>query len=145
MRGAGSARQSRVDAVSEDAASGVYSPTALEHFRNPRNVGVIEDADGVGCAENPASGASIVLYLQVSDDRVRSATFQAQGCAATIASASVATEMIQGQGIDSVARISRRQIERSLGGLPPTRKHSAALVEEAVRAAVEDYGERRGG
>ena len=124
---------------------GGYSATVLEHFRNPRNVGTFDDADGVGRAENPASGASIFLYLRISNDRISKATFQAQGCTATIASASLVTEMVLNQGIDSVARISRRDIDRSLGGLPPTRRHAAALAEEAARAAVEDYLVRRSG
>ena len=135
--------QSEAEARGQETASGGYSATVLEHFRNPRNVGVLENPHALGHAENPASGASIHLYLRIVDDRVCKAAFQAQGCTATIASASLVTEMILNRGIDSVARISRREIDRSLGGLPPTRRHAAALAEEAARAAVEDYLVRR--
>ena len=145
MIGSDPGDQPEVDAEVHGPARGGYSEKVLEHFRNPRNVGACEDADGVGRAENPVSGASIYLYLQIADGRISRATFQAQGCTATIASASVATELIQNQEIDSVVRISRGEIDRSLGGLPPARRHAAALAEEAARTAVEDYLARNNG
>ncbi len=119
-----------------------YTEIVLDHFKNPRNVGVLQDSDGVGRVENPASGASIALYLQIVDDRVTRATFQTQGCTATIAASSMLTEMVVDRRVGQAEAISRAEIEAALGGLPPTRKHAAALAEDAVRAAVVDYRTR---
>ena len=124
--------------------SGAYTEVVLDHFRNPRNVGVLEDPDAVGRAENPVSGASIELFLRIREDRVFQATCQAQGCTATIAASSVLTEMLVGRTVGEVGGILRTEIEGILGGLPPTRKHVADLAEDVARAAVEDYRVRTG-
>lgn len=116
-----------------------YTEIVLDHFKNPRNVGMLQHPDAVGRVENPASGASIVLYLQIVDEVVSRATFQTQGCTATIAASSVLTEMAVGRRVEEAEAISRVEIEGALGGLPPTRRHAAALAEDAVRAAVVDY------
>ncbi len=120
--------------------SEAYTETVLDHFRNPRNVGAQPDADAVGRAENPASGASMELYLRVFDGRIHLATFQIQGCTASIAAGSMATEMTVGRTVSEAAAITRTEIEGALGGLPATRKHAAALAEQAIRAAIADYG-----
>jgi nitrogen fixation NifU-like protein len=120
--------------------SEAYTETVLDHFGNPRNVGVQADADAVGRAENPASGASMELYLRVLDGRIQRATFQIQGCTASIAAGSMATEMTAGRTVSEAAAITRTEIEEALGGLPATRKHAAALAEQAIRAAIADYG-----
>jgi nitrogen fixation NifU-like protein len=116
-----------------------YTEIVLDHFKNPRNVGMLQDPDALGRVENPASGASIVLYLQIVDEVVSQATFQTQGCTATIAASSMLTEMAVGRKVEEAEAISRVEIEEALGGLPPTRRHAAALAEDAVRAAVVDY------
>ena len=120
----------------------IYSEIALDHFKNPRNSGTMHDADAVGSVENPASGAVVSLQLKVVDERIVGAVFQAQGCTATIAAASVLTEMVAGLSVSAAEAINRADVEAGLGGLPPTRKHAAALASDAVRAAVADFRAR---
>ena len=115
-----------------------YSEITLDHFRNPRNAGAMRDADAVGCVENPASGAVVSLQLKVDDERVVRAMFQAQGCTATIAAASILTEMVAGLPVAAAAAVTRADVEARLGGLPPARRHAAALARDAVRAALAD-------
>ena len=122
---------------------GAYSDTVFDHFRNPRNVGILRNPDGVGKVENPASGASLSLYLSIARDRVRKAKFQSQGCTATIAAGSMLTAIVAGRSLEQAEAISRSEIEQALGGLPATKKHAAALAEAAVRAAVSDYRAQR--
>ncbi len=119
-----------------------YSEIALDHFRNPRNAGTMHDADGVGSVENPASGAVVSLQLKIVDERIVRAVFQAQGCTATIAAASVLTEMVAGLSVAAAGAVSRADVETRLGGLPPTRRHAAALARDSVRAAVADFRSR---
>ena len=119
-----------------------YSEIALDHFRNPRNAGTMRDADGVGSVENPASGAVVSLQLKIVDERIVRAVFQAQGCTATIAAASVLTEMVAGLSVAAAGAVSRADVETRLGGLPPTRRHAAALARDSVRAAVADFRAR---
>jgi NifU-like protein involved in Fe-S cluster formation len=119
-----------------------YSEIALDHFRNPRNAGTIHDADGIGSVENPASGAVVSLQLKIVDERIVRAVFQARGCTATIAAASVLTEMVAGLSVSAAEVVNRADVEAGLGGLPPTRKHAAALACDAVRAAVADFRAR---
>jgi nitrogen fixation NifU-like protein len=123
--------------------SEAYSEIVVDHFRNPRNVGILRDPDGVGKVENPASGACLSLYLSVAHDRVRRAKFQSQGCTATISAGSMLTAMLAGRSLEQAEAISRSEIEQALGGLPPTKRHAAALAEAAVRAAVSDYWAQR--
>lgn len=120
----------------------IYSEIALDHFRNPRNAGTMRDADGFGSVENPASGAVVSLQLKVVDERVVRAMFQAQGCTATIAAASILTEMVAGLPVAAAAAVTRADVEAGLGGLPPTRRHAAALARDAVRAALADFRAR---
>ena len=122
--------------------SEAYSATVLDHFKHPRNAGVLEHPDGFSSVSNPASGATLNLYMQVVDDRVSRVVFQAEGCTATLAAASILTELVQGKTLETAGAISRMQIEEALGGLPPTRKHAAALAEDAVRAVLKDYRAR---
>ena len=118
--------------------SEAYSETVLDHFRNPRNVGCLEIADAFGQAENPASGASLELWLRVAGREIVRATFQAQGCTATIAAGSMLTELLPGKTLEQAGRLSRADIETALDGLPATRKHAAFLAEDVTRAAVAD-------
>ena len=115
-----------------------YSKSVRDHFEHPRNVGVLDNPDAVGTAENPASGATMMIYLSLTNRVVGCATFQAQGCAATIAAGSVLTEMVIGKEPEQICQIGRLDIEEALGGLPPTRKHSADLAIDAVRMALSN-------
>lgn len=117
-----------------------YSDVALDHFNHPRNVGEMDDATVTGEADNPASGATLVLYLRVSGGRVETATFKAHGCTATIAAGSVATELLPGRALEKGA-LTRAELETALDGLPPTRKHAYRLVTDAVDAAARRFEE----
>ncbi len=122
----------------------IYSEIALDHFRNPRNAGTMQSADGAATVENPASGAVVSLQMRIVDERVVCAKFQAQGCTATIAAASAITEMVSGLPVAAAAAVTRADVEATLGGLPPTRKHAVALARDAVRAAIADFRARVG-
>lgn len=117
--------------------SDAYSTILRDHFERPRNVGTLQTPDAVGYAENPASGATLSLHLALKNGVIERAVFQAQGCAATIASGSVLTEWVMGKPPDEARKISRTDIEAALGGLPPTRKHAADLAVDAVRVALQ--------
>jgi len=121
------------------AMSDAYTETVVSHFRHPQNAGVLAAPDAVGHAENPASGAVLKLYLQVTEGCITRATFLAQGCTATIAAGSALTEMLAGRTIAETAGISHAEIEGVLGGLPPTRRHAAFLAEDALRSATDAY------
>jgi len=115
-----------------------YSKSVRDHFEHPRNVGALDNPDAIGAAENPASGATMMLYLGLNSRVVDRATFQAQGCAATIASGSVLTELVVGKTPDQIRQLGRFDIEEALGGLPPTRKHAADLAVDAAQSALSN-------
>ena len=119
-----------------------YSDTVLEHYRNPRNTGIIEDADAVGVAENSACGDVLHLYLSISGGRAERATFKSFGCAAAIAAGSVLTEMVTGASLEEISRISKQDVVEALGGLPPMKVHCSILAEDAIRAALDDLASR---
>lgn len=119
--------------------SGPYSSKVMEHFANPRNVGVIEDADGVGTVGNPVCGDIMKMYIKVQDGRITDAKFQTFGCGAAIATSSMATEMIKGKTVEEALEISNRAVAEALDGLPPVKMHCSVLAEEAVRSAIDDY------
>jgi len=120
-----------------------YSPRLLDHFENPRNVGLLEDADGVGLAGNPACGDRLELSLRIRDGRISEARFRASGCTAAIASGSIVTVMMTGLALDDVAAITDADVAEALGGLPPARVHCSVLAQEAIRAALDHYRSRR--
>ncbi len=122
-----------------------YNQIVIDHLRHPRNMGEMENADGVGEAQNPVCGDTMRLFIKVETDRVIDATFLTFGCGAAIASSSIATEMIKGKRIDEALMISDLAITEALGGLPPTKVHCSVLAEKAIHAAVFDYQKRRGG
>jgi len=117
----------------------MYSQQLLEHFENPRNVGEIENADGIGKVTNPACGDLMNLYLKVQEGKIYEAKFKTYGCPAAIASGSVATEMLRGKTLEEALKISREDINQALGGLEPAALHSSFLAEEAIQAAIENY------
>ena len=120
----------------------LYNDTVLDHYRNPRNAGVLEGADAVGKAENSACGDVLHLYLQIEDGHVRAARFQTFGCAAAIAAGSRLTEMITGITLDELRGIRRQDVVDSLGGLPPMKVHCSVLAEDAIRAALKNLDSR---
>ena len=126
-------------------AEGPYNPVVMDHFTHPRNMGEMDDPDGVGETTNPVCGDTMRLFIKVADNRVIDATFLTFGCGAAIASSSITTEMIKGKTIDEVLRISDQDVVNALGGLPPTKLHCSVLAEKALNAAVSDYRKKRGG
>lgn len=123
-------------------AGGPYSEKVMEHFMNPRNVGEIENADGVGEVGNPACGDMMRLYVKVESGKVSEAKFRTFGCGAAIASSSMLTEMIKGKTIDEARSITNQQVSEALGGLPEVKIHCSVMAEEAVKAALDDYSKK---
>jgi len=116
-----------------------YSEIALDHFRNPRNVGALDDPDAVGEATNPVTGAVLEIHLGIEEGWVTESRFSAQGCTATIAAGSMLTELLVGRAIDDLS-VSADDIENALGGLPATRRHAARLAADAASSAVARIG-----
>ncbi|TFG92263.1 MAG: Fe-S cluster assembly scaffold protein NifU [Syntrophobacterales bacterium] len=119
-----------------------YSEKVMEHFRNPRNVGEIENPDGVGKVGNPVCGDIMELQIKVEDGVIVDARFKTFGCGAAIATSSMVTELIKGKTIDEASKISNRAVAEALGGLPPIKMHCSVLAEEALTKAIEDYRRR---
>jgi len=121
-----------------------YSEKVLDHFFNPRNVGEIPDADGVGKVGNPVCGDVMVLYIKVIDDRIADVKFKTFGCGAAIATSSILTEMVKGKTIEEALKISNKAVAEALGGLPKHKLHCSVLAEQALKAAIEDYRSKSG-
>ena len=115
----------------------------MEHFKNPRNVGEIKDADGIGNVGNPVCGDIMRLYIKVKDNRIVDAKFKTFGCGAAIATSSMVTEIVRGKTIEEALKVSNRAVAEALGGLPPIKMHCSVLAEEALRSAIEDYMKKR--
>ena len=120
----------------------LYSDKVMDHFRNPRNVGVIEDADGVGEVGNAVCGDIMKIYLKIENNVVTDVKFETFGCGSAIASSSMATEMIKGKPLDQVLQLTNQAVTEALDGLPAHKLHCSVLAEEAIRAAVKDYYDR---
>ena len=114
----------------------------MDHFRNPRNVGVIEDADGVGEVGNAKCGDIMKMYLKIEDDMVTDAKFETFGCGSAIASSSMATELIIGKPLSEVAKLTNKAVAEALDGLPAYKMHCSVLAEEAIQKALENYYEK---
>ena len=116
-----------------------YSEKVIEHFKNPRNVGEIPDADGIGNVGNPMCGDIMRLYIKVEDNKIVDAKFKTFGCGAAIATSSMVTELVKGKTIEEALKISNRAVAEALGGLPKIKMHCSMLAEEALKSAIEDY------
>ncbi len=116
-----------------------YSTKVMEHFRNPRNVGKIENPDGVGHVGNPVCGDIMELYIKVKDDIITDAKFKTFGCGAAIATSSMVTELVKGKSINEALTISNKAVTEALGGLPSIKMHCSVLAEEALKSAIDDY------
>ena len=121
----------------------MYSKEVMDHFMNPRNVGEIPDADGVGTEGNPVCGDMMKLFIKVKDNRIEDAKFQTFGCGAAIAVSSMITEMIKGKTLEEAMSISKEQVASALGGLPPQKMHCSNLGADALRKAIEDYRQKQ--
>ena len=119
-----------------------YNPVVMDHFLNPRNLGDIQDADGVGEAGAAADGDIMRLSLRIREGRIEDARFKTFGCAAAIASSSMATELIKGRTLDEAIQFTNQEVLDALGGLPPVKVHCSVLAEEALKTALADYFQR---
>jgi nitrogen fixation protein NifU and related proteins len=117
----------------------VYTEKVMEHFRNPRNMGVIEDADGVGEVGNPSCGDMMRITIKVTDERLDDVKFQTLGCGAAVATSSIVTEMAKGKTLDEALGISNKDVAEELGGLPSQKMHCSNLAADGLHKAIEDY------
>ena len=122
----------------------LYSEKVMDHFQHPRNVGVIEDANGIGEVGNAKCGDIMKIYLKIEDDIIKDVKFETFGCGSAIASSSMATEMIKGKTVEEALAISNKDVVDALGGLPAHKLHCSVLAEEAIKSAVKDYYDRNG-
>ncbi|MCX5692388.1 MAG: Fe-S cluster assembly scaffold protein NifU [Candidatus Omnitrophica bacterium] len=116
-----------------------YSEKVMEHFKNPKNVGEIPDANGIGNVGNPICGDIMRLYIKVKDGKILDAKFKTFGCGAAIATSSMITELVKGKTIDEALKISNSAVAEALGGLPKIKMHCSVLAEEALKSAIDDY------
>ncbi len=116
-----------------------YTEKVMDHFMNPRNVGVIENPDGYGKIGSPSCGDMMEIFLKIEDNVIEDVKFRTFGCASAIASSSVTTEMIVGKTVDEALKVTNKAVIEALGGLPAAKVHCSVLAEEAIKAAIEDY------
>ena len=121
----------------------LYSDKVMDHFLQPRNLGVIEDADGIGEVGNAKCGDIMKMYLKIDDDIITDVKFETFGCASAIASSSMATELIKGQRVEDAMQLTNKAVAEALDGLPAYKMHCSVLAEEAIQAALEDYKKKR--
>ena len=122
--------------------SGMYSDKVMEHFRNPKNMGEIKDADGVGTVGNPVCGDIMTIYIKVKDDKIADIKFKTFGCGAAIATSSMITELAKGKTLDEALKITRDDVADELDGLPPIKMHCSNLAADALREAIKDYRQK---
>ena len=121
----------------------LYTEKVMDHFRNPRNVGVLEDANGIGEVGNAKCGDIMKMYLKIEDDIIQDVRFETFGCGSAIAASSVATELIKGKPVSEAMKLTNKAVVEELGGLPPHKIHCSVLAEEAIQAAILDYADRQ--
>ena len=122
----------------------LYSEKVMDHFRNPRNLGTIEDADGVGEVGNAKCGDIMKMYLKIEGNTIVDVKFKTFGCGAAIATSSMATELIKGKTIDDALKLTNKAVMEALDGLPPVKVHCSVLAEQAIKSALSDYYTRQG-
>lgn len=122
----------------------LYSEKVMDHFSNPRNVGEMEDANGVGEVGNARCGDIMKMFLKIANDIIQDVTFKTFGCGAAIATSSIATELIKGKSIDDALKLTNKAVVEALEGLPPAKLHCSVLAEQAIKAAIADYYRRKG-
>ena len=120
----------------------LYSEKVMDHFQHPRNVGIIENADGIGEVGNAKCGDIMKIYLKIDDDKISDVKFETFGCGSAIASSSMATELIKGKTIEEALAVTNKQVVDALGGLPAYKLHCSVLAEESIKAAVKNYYDR---
>jgi len=125
--------------LQEARRKAMYTELVMEHFMNPRNVGVIKDADGVARVGNPVCGDVMEMFIKVKDGRIVDIKFRTLGCGAAIATSSMATEMVKGKTLEEALKLSRKAVAEALGGLPPNKMHCSNLAAEAIHKAIQDY------
>ena len=121
----------------------LYSEKVMDHFRNPRNVGVLEDANGVGTVGNAKCGDIMKMYLKIEDDIVKDVKFETFGCGSAIASSSMATELIKGKPVEEARKLTNKAVAEALDGLPDYKMHCSVLAQEAIESALKDYESRQ--
>jgi len=121
----------------------MYSEKVMEHFRDPRNVGKIPNADGVGTVGNPVCGDMMTIYIKVKDNRIKDIKFKTFGCGAAVATSSMITELAKGKTLEAALKITRKDVADSLGGLPPIKMHCSNLAADALHEAINDYQKRQ--
>ena len=122
----------------------LYSEKVMDHFRNPRNVGIIEDANGIGEVGNAKCGDIMKMYMKIEDGIVKDVKFETFGCGSAIASSSMATELIKGKPVSEAMKLTNKAVAEALDGLPAYKMHCSVLAEEAIQKALEDYEKRTG-
>ena len=122
----------------------LYSEKVMDHFRNPRNVGVIENADGIGEVGNAKCGDIMKIYLKIEDDVISDVKFETFGCGSAIASSSMATELIKNKPVSEAMKLTNKAVAEALDGLPPHKLHCSVLAEEAIKTALKDYYDKNG-
>ena len=121
----------------------LYSEKVMDHFRNPRNVGVIEDANGIGEVGNAKCGDIMKMYLKIEDDIIQDVKFETFGCGSAIASSSMATELIKGKPVSEARQLTNKAVAEALDGLPDYKMHCSVLAQEAIESALKDYESRQ--
>ena len=122
----------------------LYSEKVMDHFKNPRNVGIIENADGIGEVGNAKCGDIVKIYLKIENDIIEDVKFETFGCGSAIASSSMATELIKGKPVNEALELSNKAVAEALDGLPAHKLHCSVLAEEAIKSAVKDYYDKNG-
>lgn len=122
----------------------MYTEKVMDHFMNPRNVGEIENADGIGEVGNVKCGDIMRIYIKVEDEKIVDIKFKTFGCGSAIAASSVATEIIMGMTVEDALKVTNKQVVEALGGLPPVKVHCSVLAEQALKAAIYDYASKSG-